>query len=297
MDEPTFQKRVKSICQMLFEMATGNLAFRLQPSEKNDDLDKLAQLLNTFAAQMRLAIKKSGYAVPHYTCRNLTQLAFVLDLDFTIASFNFEVTTTLQHRPEELFLSGFGSVLSEESEALWQKIRAEAAAYPNYHGTVHLIFITADRHYFPAFCTVSRLLFSDKIFISSVTSNLKELAELNRSAAAVQKPTDAAVIQSLYYYILDNLEKPLPTLKQLAVLFQTNEFKLKQGFRHFFKTSIYRFYNEGRLDRAHLLIQQSDMALKAIALTCGFNDYITFLKAFKKRFGYAPGKVRRDPGQ
>lgn len=282
---------------MLFEMATGNLAFRLQPSEKNDDLDKLAQLLNTFGAQMQLAIKKSGYAVPHYTYRNLTQLTFVLDLDFAIASFNFEVTTTLQHRPEELFLSGFGSVLSEESEALWRKIRVEAAAYPNYHDTVHLIFITADRRYFPAFCTVSRLLFSDQIFISSVTANLKELTELNLFAAAVQKPTDAAVIQNLYDYILDNLEKPLPTLKELAVLFQTNEFKLKEGFRHFYKTSIYRFYNEGRLNRAHLLIQQSDMALKTIALTCGFNDYITFLKAFKKRFGYAPGKVKRNPGQ
>jgi len=91
-----------------------------------------------------------------------------------------------------------------------------------------------------------------------------------------------------------HLEQPLPTLKELSSLFKTNEFKLKDSFRHFFKTSIYQFYNEERLKRAHLLIQQSDFTLKAIAIMSGFNNYITFSKAFKKRFGYAPSVVKRQ---
>lgn len=293
MQDDSLHERIKNLYRMLFEMATGNLAFRLDPGTKGDDLDKLAQLLNTLAAQFQLAVTKSGYIVPHYSFQSSTQLIFVLDLDFSVRSFNTEVPSMLGHRPEELFKASFEAVLSLQSEPLWQHLKSEIAHDQQYHHTVQLLFRTANRKVFPAFCTISRLLYTETLFISSITTNLSEITELNRAAVAMQKPSDAAVIQSLYDYILDNLEKPLPTLKELSVLFQTNEFKLKDGFRHFFKTSIYQFYNDQRLKRAHLLIQQTEFPLKAIALMCGFNDYPNFLKAFKKRFGYAPGSLSR----
>ena len=69
---------------------------------------------------------------------------------------------------------------------------------------------------------------------------------------------------------------------------------LKDGFRHFFKTSIYQFYNDERLKRAHLLIQQTNIPLKTIAYMTGFNIYTNFSKAFKKRFSYAPNVLQRN---
>lgn len=297
MYDDSLHQRIKNLYRMLFEMATGNLAFRLEPGTKGDDLDKLAQLLNTMAAQFQLAVTGTGYVVPHYSFQNSSQLIFVLDLNFSVRSFNTEVPSMLGHHPDDLFKAGFETVLSPHSEPLWRRLKSEIAYDGQYHQTVQLLLRTAGRKIFPAFCTISRLLYSDTIFVSSITTNLNEIAELNRTASAIQKPSDAAVIQSLYDYILDNLEKPLPTLKELSALFQTNEFKLKDGFRHFFKTSIYQFYNDQRLKRAHLLIQQTAFPLKAIAHMCGFNDYPNFLKAFKKRFGYAPGSLSRTNGQ
>lgn len=100
-------------------------------------------------------------------------------------------------------------------------------------------------------------------------------------------------MQNHYDYILNHLEQPLPTLKELAVKFDSNEYKLKFGFREFFKTSIYSFYHEERLKRAHLMIQQTKIPLKEIAIINGFNTYLYFYKAFKKRFEYAPSEVDR----
>ena len=91
-----------------------------------------------------------------------------------------------------------------------------------------------------------------------------------------------------------HLEEPLPTLKELSKLFGTNEFKLKDGFRHFFKTSIYKFYTEERLKQAHVLIQQTDFPLKEIAYMSGFNDYTNFSKAFKKQYHYPPSDLKRN---
>jgi transcriptional regulator GlxA family with amidase domain len=112
-----------------------------------------------------------------------------------------------------------------------------------------------------------------------------------------EKQSEAVIMQNLYDYILNHLEQPLPTLKELAILFDSNEYKLKLGFREFFKTSIYNFYHEERLKRAHLMIQQTMIPLKEIAIMNGFNTYLNFYKAFKKRFKYAPSEVARSPNE
>ncbi|HEX8014403.1 MAG TPA: AraC family transcriptional regulator, partial [Flavobacterium sp.] len=89
------------------------------------------------------------------------------------------------------------------------------------------------------------------------------------------------------------LTEPLPSIKELARQFGTNDFKLKDGFRHFFHTSIYKFYTEQRLKRAYLMIEQTDIPLKNISFMNGFNSYPNFSKSFKKQFGFSPKELGR----
>jgi AraC-like DNA-binding protein len=107
------------------------------------------------------------------------------------------------------------------------------------------------------------------------------------------KKVDALLIQKLYDYILAHLEEPLPSLKILSAKFGTNEHKLKDGFRHFFKTSIYQFYNDERLKRAYFMIEHTVIPLKNISGMNGFNNYPNFSKSFKKRFGFPPYELKR----
>ena len=111
------------------------------------------------------------------------------------------------------------------------------------------------------------------------------------STAPVQ--SNAVLLQNVYEYILNHLDEPLPTTKELSKMFGTNEFKLKDSFRHFFKTSIYKFYTEERLKKAHHLILSTNITLKEISYICGYGDYVIFYKAFKKRFNYAPSDLTR----
>lgn len=109
-----------------------------------------------------------------------------------------------------------------------------------------------------------------------------------------QKDKATFLIQKVQEYILDHLGKPLPSTAELSEMFGTNEFTLKQNFRNLLKTSIYQYYNDERLKKAHLLIQQSYIPLKNIALLCGFKEYPVFLKAFKKKYNYPPSAVSRN---
>ncbi|MFV5686284.1 helix-turn-helix transcriptional regulator [Flavobacterium sp. GB2R13] len=299
MENQKTPQRIKAIYQMLFEMATGNLSFRIFKTNQNDEVDKLSEMLNKLAGEMHDIILRSGYVTPHYNYQNLIQTTFILDNKCIISGFNAHVPETLYYKSEELFKVDFGKFIAPQSFSIWNQKKMEASLDDNYHSTVQLIFITGNNKLLPTFCTISRLRYSDKIIVNSITTILQELLSdaTHLIKIAPEKYSEAVMMQNLYDYILNHLEEPLPTLKELAVLFDTNEYKLKSGFREFFKTSIYNFYHEERLKRAHLMIRQTKIPLKEIAIINGFNTYLNFYKAFKKRFKYTPSEVDRGPDE
>jgi AraC-like DNA-binding protein len=298
MENQRTQQHIKMIYQMLFEMATGNLSFRIITTDQNDELEKLSEILNNLAGQLHDIILRTGYVNPHYSYQNLVQTTFILDDNFIISNFNAHVPDALYYKSEELFQIDFGKFIAPQSFNIWNQKKKEASLDKNYHSTVQLIFITGNNKLSPTFCTISRMRYSNKIIVNSITTILQELLSNEKYVikTASEKQSEAVIMQNLYDYILNHLEQPLPTLKELAAKFDSNEYRLKFGFREFFKTSIYNFYQEERLKRAHLMIQQTKIPLKEIAIMNGFNTYLNFYKAFKKRFEYTPSEVDRGPG-
>jgi AraC-like DNA-binding protein len=299
MENQKTPQRIKAIYRMLFEMATGNLSFRIIITDQNDEVDKLSEKLNKLAGEMYDTILQSGYINLHYSYQNVVQTTFILDDNFIISNFNADVEEAFYYKSPELFMADFGKFIAPESFSIWNKKKMEASLDDYYHSTVPLIFITGNNKLLHSFCTISRLRYGDKIAVSFITTQFQEL--LSDASHSIQIATEEhpeiIVMQNLYDYILNHLEEPLPSLKELAVLFNTSEYKLKQGFREFFKTSIYNFYHEERLKRAHLMIQQTKIPLKEIALMNGFNTYLNFYKAFRKRYQYAPSEVERGSNE
>ncbi|MGV3696970.1 helix-turn-helix domain-containing protein [Flavobacterium sp.] len=101
------------------------------------------------------------------------------------------------------------------------------------------------------------------------------------------------IIKNVQDYILNHLEEPLPSTKELSEMFGTNEFTLKESFRNFLKTSVYQYYNDERLKKSQNLIQQTNIPLKQIAFLCGFSNYNNFFKAFRKKYLISPSEVNR----
>lgn len=293
------RKRIESIYQMLFEMAAGNFNFRIEKTGNDDELEGLIILVNMVAEELRSHVFQNGFVSSYFTFQYLIQNTFILNRAFVVKSFSPDLVNSFGFDNEELFNAEFVKFLSDESVHVWNLISGPVLWDTQFHKTFQLTFKAKNGLLIPAFCTITRLLHSSKILISSITivvnDNLNTNPVLLNADAKMKVPSryDAKLIQQLYDYILENLDSPLPTIKELSSKFATNEHKLKDGFRHFFKTSIYQFYNDERLKRAHLLIQQTNIPLKIIADMTGFNIYTNFSKAFKKRFGYAPNALQR----
>ena len=300
MDKKHNQERIVALHQMLFEMARGNFSNRIPLSLYDDELETLVVLVNMVAEEMRESIFHAGYVNPHNSYRFITQANLVLDKLLHIKSFNPSLLTMLGYESSELKDQFIGTFLTPDSLEKLDFVKEAFHDTISDQTMIPLQFLTKDQLIFNADCSITKLFDRDELilsFVVSVSQNANVLLELKNADESEKHPnsrkSDALLIQRVYDYILAHLEEPLPSLKELSKLFGTNEYKLKDGFRHFFKTSIYKFYTVERLKRAYLMIQQTTIPLKNIATMNGFTDYPNFSKSFKKQFGISPNEIAR----
>jgi AraC-like DNA-binding protein len=88
-----------------------------------------------------------------------------------------------------------------------------------------------------------------------------------------------------------NFDHP-PTLKQLASMLVTNEFKLKTGFNQLYNTSVYQYVIEVRIEKAIELMYDEKNTLEQISDNIGYANLAHFTRAFKKVKGIAPSVFR-----
>jgi AraC-like DNA-binding protein len=301
MDKKHNQERIVALHQMLFEMARGNFSNRIPLSSYDDELETLVVLVNMVAEEMRESIFHAGYVNPHSSYRFITQANLVLDKLLHVKSFNPSLLTMLGYESFELADQPLETFLTTDSLQKLNFVREAFHDNISDQTMIPMQFLTKDQLIFNADCSITKLFNRDELilsFVVSVSQNANVLLELKNADESEKHPnsrkSDALLIQRVYDYILAHLEEPLPSLKELSKLFGTNEYKLKDGFRHFFKTSIYKFYTAERLKRAYLMIQQTTIPLKNISALNGFTDYPNFSKSFKKQFGISPNEVGRN---
>lgn len=101
------------------------------------------------------------------------------------------------------------------------------------------------------------------------------------------------MIKRLRDHLLKNLDRKFPGIKELAALSNASESKIKKGFKHYYGTSIYKYFKEKRFEKAHLLLTQTEKPISTIARECGFVSPAHFSRSFKEYFDYRPSDVQR----
>ena len=296
MEKSHSQERIVTMHQMLFEMARGNFNSRIPLSSYDDELETLVVLINMVAEEMKESVFHGGYVNTHSTSPFIAQTTFVLNSSFFIKSFTPEVTCFLGYSESELIDLPLAGIIAPTSLEQLQELLEASVSFP---ATIALDFTPKEHLPVSVSCSIGKLINRPEIILNLVTPVRQDsypiLAYENENEKQIKtRKANALLIQKLYDYILAHLEEPLPSLKLLSGEFGTNEHKLKDGFRHFFKTSIYQFYNDERLKRAYFMIEHTVIPLKNISVMNGFNNYPNFSKSFKRRFGFSPYEMKRN---
>jgi AraC-like DNA-binding protein len=87
------------------------------------------------------------------------------------------------------------------------------------------------------------------------------------------------------------MENP-PGIRELALMVNLNDYKLKTGFRQAFGSTVHRTLRDMRLEKAYNLLSFGGFSVTEAALYVGYRNIGDFGIAFKRRYGISPGKIR-----
>ena len=121
------------------------------------------------------------------------------------------------------------------------------------------------------------------------------LVELNRSVSdsnivSAQLDYRKPLLEKIISYIWENFNEQL-SLGKTAEFFFVSTSTIENLFRQKLGKSFYQYVVEYRIAIAQSMIAQG-YSLKDVATQCGFTDYSTFYKLFRKQLGVSPSEYR-----
>lgn len=81
-------------------------------------------------------------------------------------------------------------------------------------------------------------------------------------------------------------------VEEISKILGINETKIRKEFKIHYNTTIIDYISELRMLKAKKLIINKDLMIKEIAIDCGYEYVQNFTRAFKKKFGVSPEKLR-----
>jgi AraC family transcriptional activator of pyochelin receptor len=123
---------------------------------------------------------------------------------------------------------------------------------------------------------------------------LLQAEQANRMAnhkIAMLSSSDREKLYAARDFIKAHMFEPI-SLLQVARASGLNDFKLKKGFKELFGTTAFGYLNELKMEYGRQMLLGSSCSIYEVAYTLGYHDPYNFSKAFRKYFGYLPGKLK-----
>lgn len=135
--------------------------------------------------------------------------------------------------------------------------------------------------------------FSLKIQEATITELLLRCARDICSIKARPGMESSLMVSRVIGYINDHFQEPDLSLNYLSKHFFVSSGNLSKMFRTYTGTTVYQYIIQKRLFCAQNLLAKDSSVLEA-CLGCGFQDYTSFLKAFRRTFHCTPKEFQKS---
>ena len=139
--------------------------------------------------------------------------------------------------------------------------------------------------------SISRQLAWQSSLYYNTGTLLTEIFRITNSKDLISPREKESDLDKIITYIENNYTKQI-SLDETARHFLISKSTLSKMFQSHLNISFYRFVTQRRLIHAKQQIENNE-PLEKIGYTCGFNDYATFYRAFKKEYGLSPKEYQK----
>tara|TARA_R100001369_G_scaffold85386_1_gene119044 strand:- start:708 stop:1661 length:954 start_codon:yes stop_codon:yes gene_type:complete len=316
MENITYNGRLNKVFQLLIELSRGNFSYRLERSDKRDELEALSAMVNIVAEEIKDSFLHQGYVNMHDSYMHMVQMIFFLDDTFKITYINQDVTKLLHWENSELLDQPMVNLLEKKSILKWVDLTKSLSSEHDFESEMRLVFKTKTNLQLPAYCKMvdlpqvensivrymlisSDIIKNTKLYERKLQSKILKQIRLTKHKHPVEEKSflnisDLETFRAIGNFLKNNLDKNAPSLQELAHEFGTNEYKLKKGFKELFGMTVFQFLKNERLRNAHVLVKSSNEPFKRIARQNGFKNATHFSREFKARYGYTPRDLRAN---
>lgn len=124
----------------------------------------------------------------------------------------------------------------------------------------------------------------------AVTLSLEQLdTRIHNRQKSVLQPADVELLLNAGRILTENLASP-PSLLYLSKASGLNSFKLKNGFKEVFGTTVYGFLTEKRMEKAREMLDSGKYSVSDAAWDLGYTNVSHFIELFRRHYGITPGK-------
>ncbi|OSS37840.1 AraC family transcriptional regulator protein [Christiangramia flava JLT2011] len=279
-------------------MAKGNFDFQIECTNRHDELEGLMLLLNLTVQKLKKNRNQFLWLNKDREFVKIQTACFLLDSDYRIVHFQSEMEylkEKFENLPEGEKFSAF---LTEESKNQWSKSIINLKDKKQWFLILPLNYSFQKSLQFSLHSVIAKVTCKKSEFYL-VYSSQPNLEQNNLFNVPEIKSNDTISIwdqqlfQDIHSYIENHLEKPLISYYDLASLFNTNEHKIKVGFKEVYGLTPFQLHREKRIERSKILIANTDLFLTEIAEKMGFSTYPQFSKTFKIITGISPRTYKK----
>ncbi len=298
MEREFTRSTLQDVYQMLYEIGKGNFAFQIQRSEYRDELEGLIALFNVTAKRLNRSRNQFLWANRYNEMVVISTASFILNsklkiLDYKFKGDVFEEINQSRHLNDALF----ETVLAPDSQAEWRNNIQRMLSQEEHFLNLHLQYKFYQGLSLNLKTVITKVSNKDKtrfVISSSMLDvqkddffNLKENASMNKISI-----WDQQLFINIEEYILDHVNEPAKKNYELARIFNTNEYKIKSGFKKVFGLTPGQYHKKHRIIQCKILVENTDYSMHEISLKMGFKTYPKFSRYFKREVKMTPKSYR-----
>lgn len=137
-----------------------------------------------------------------------------------------------------------------------------------------------------------RLFLEAKIIeLFMLQSEIMEKGETKRTVQYIKLKSD---IEKIYYVkeLIDADPFYDFSLNDISKRASINLFKLKNGFKEIFGTSVFGYINDIKMEMARTMLLEKELQVSEVAYILGYNSPTNFSTAFKRKFDISPKQLK-----
>lgn len=123
------------------------------------------------------------------------------------------------------------------------------------------------------------------------------LQDIFEPSSSMPSLSNKSVLDQRLVSILEYIESHLTdsdlNLDHVAAHFHLNKYYFSHYFKNNMNLPFYRYVLLKRLSYAVTMIKQNQISIEKIAMKCGFSDYSSFYRMFKKEYSLSPKKLQK----